>query len=110
MGAKKRWKLEAAGWRVGTAADFLDLTSEESALIDVKASLGRLVRAKRESAKISQQGLAARIHSSQSRVAKAEAGDASVSLDLIFKAAPAAGAKRSEVAREIRSAPGSVSR
>lgn len=110
MDAKKCRKLESAGWRVGSAADFLELTPEESALIDVKASLGRLVRAKRQGAKISQQGLAGRIHSSQSRVAKVEAGDASVSLDLIFKAAVAAGAKRSEVAQAIRSTPDTVAR
>jgi ribosome-binding protein aMBF1 (putative translation factor) len=102
MEAKKRRRLEAAGWRVGSAAEFLELTPEESALIDLKLSLGRLVRATRRRAKLSQQTLAGRLHSSQSRVAKLEAGDASVSLDLIMKAAFAAGAKRADVANAIR--------
>lgn len=102
MEAKTRHKLEAAGWRVGSADEFLELTPEESALIDLKQSLGALVRATRQRAKLSQHGLAGRIHSSQSRVAKLEAGDASVSLDLIVKAAFAAGANRADVADAIR--------
>lgn len=102
MDAKKRKRLEAAGWRVGSASDFLGLTPEESALIDLKLSLGRLVRTTRQRAKLSQHRLADRLHSSQSRVAKLEAGDASVSLDLMVKAAFAAGAKRTEVANAIR--------
>jgi ribosome-binding protein aMBF1 (putative translation factor) len=101
METKKRKKLEAAGWRVGSAAEFLELTPEESALIDLKLSLGQLVRTTRQRAKLSQLGLAGRLHSSQSRVAKLEAGDASVSLDLIVKAAFAAGAKKADVARAI---------
>lgn len=102
MDAKTRRKLEAAGWRVGSTAEFLDLTPEESALIDLKLSLGHLVRTTRQRAKLSQHGLAGRLHSSQSRVAKLEAGDATVSLDLIVKAAFAAGAKRTDVANAIR--------
>ena len=102
MDAKKRRKLEGAGWRIGSAAELLELTPEESALIDLKLSLGRLVRTTRHRAKLSQHGLAGRLRSSQSRVAKLEAGDASVSLDLIVKAAFAAGAKRADVANAIR--------
>lgn len=101
MDAKRRQKLEAAGFRVGTVAEFLELTAEEAALIDLKLSLGTLVRSVRKRAKLSQQGLAGRLHSSQSRVAKLEAGDASVSLDLIVKAAFAAGAKKSDLANAI---------
>ena len=102
MEAKKKRKLEAAGWRVGSAAEFLGLTPEESALIELKLSLGRLVRTARQQARLSQQRLADRLQSSQSRVAKLEAGDSSVSLYLIVKAAFAAGAKRTDVANAIR--------
>jgi ribosome-binding protein aMBF1 (putative translation factor) len=101
MDVKKRKRLEAAGFRVGSAADFLELTPEESALIDLKLSLGRLVRSTRQRARLSQQRLAGKLHSSQSRVAKLEAGDASVSLDLIVKAAFAAGAKKADLAGAI---------
>ena len=101
MQLRKRKKLEAAGWRVASAADFLELTTEEVALIDLKLSLGLLVRATRQRARLSQQALAGRLGSSQSRVAKLEAGDASVSLDLIVKAAFAAGAKKADLAQAI---------
>jgi ribosome-binding protein aMBF1 (putative translation factor) len=101
MDAKKRKRLETAGWTVGSSADFLELTPEESALIDLKLSLGQLVRSARQRAKLSQARLAGKLRSSQSRVAKLEAGDASVSLDLIVKAAFAAGAKKADVAEAI---------
>jgi ribosome-binding protein aMBF1 (putative translation factor) len=101
MDAKKKQKLEAAGWRVGSTAEFLDLMPEESALIEFKISLGRLVRRTRVRYRLSQQDLAHRLNSSQSRVAKVEAGDAGVSLDLIVKAALAAGAKRNDLAQAI---------
>jgi ribosome-binding protein aMBF1 (putative translation factor) len=101
MDSRKRKKLEASGWRVGSATEFLDLSPEESALVDVKLSMGQLVRKARTRSHLSQQALAQRLRSSQSRVAKLEAGDAGVSLDLMMKAAFAAGAKRTDVARAI---------
>ena len=101
MDARKRKKLEAAGWKVGSADEFLELTAEESALLDLKLSLSMLVRSTRQRARLSQGALADRLHSSQSRVAKLEAGDASVSLDLIVKAAFAAGAKKTDLAQAI---------
>jgi ribosome-binding protein aMBF1 (putative translation factor) len=101
MNTRKRKKLEAAGFQVGSAAEFLELTPEEAALIDLKLSLGTLVRTARTRAKLSQQRLAGRLHSSQSRIAKVEAGDTSVSLDLIVRAAFAAGARRTDLARVI---------
>lgn len=101
MKSRKRKKLESAGFHVGSAAEFLELTPEEAALIDLKLSLGTLVRTARTRANLSQHRLAGRLHSSQSRVAKLEAGDASVSLDLIVRAAFAAGARRTDLARAI---------
>lgn len=101
MERRKRRKLEAAGWRVSSAQEFLGLTDEEAVLIDLKLSLGRLVKSVRQREGLSQQELAGRISSSQSRVAKLEAGSSTVSLDLMVKAAFAAGAKKSDVARAI---------
>lgn len=101
MDARKRTRLEGEGWRVASAREFLLLTAEESALIDLKLSLGSLVRTTRIRSNLSQHALARRIRSSQSRIAKAEAGDAGVSLDLLFKAALAAGAKRQELAKAV---------
>lgn len=103
MDNRKRRQLAAAGWRTGGTTEFLQLTPEESALVDMKLSMGRLVKEARARARLSQHALAQRLCSSQSRVAKLEAGDAGVSLDLMVKAAIAAGAKRAEVARAIAS-------
>lgn len=101
MDATNRQRLEAAGWRVGSTAEFLDLSPEESALIEFKLSLGSLMRRTRVRYRMSQQALAHRLNSSQSRVAKVEAGDAGVSLDLMVKAALAAGAKRQDLAKAL---------
>ena len=101
MDTRKRKRLEATGWRVGSADEFLELTPEESALLDLKFSLSTLVRSTRKRARLSQEALADRLHSSQSRIAKLEAGDASVSLDLIVKAAFAAGARKADLAQAI---------
>ena len=97
MHASKRKKLEAAGYKVGDAADFLELTPEEAALIDVKVKLASQLVALRKKARISQNALAQRIGSSQSRVAKMEACDPSVSMDLMFKTAFALGASQEKV-------------
>lgn len=101
MHASKRKKLEAAGYKVGDAADFLDLSPEEAALIDVKVKLASQLVALRKKAKISQSVLAQRIGSSQSRVAKMEACDPSVSMDLMFKTAFALGASQEKVGRLV---------
>jgi DNA-binding XRE family transcriptional regulator len=101
MDAVKRQRLEAAGWRVGNAADFLELSPEETAFIEMKLSLSKRLRELRLNQKLSQQGLAKKINSSQSRVAKMEAGDPSVSLDLIVRTLFAIGATREDVAIAI---------
>ena len=84
MDAKKKKHLEAVGWRVGSVADFLGL-SEEAAHIDLKLTLTEKVRQCRKREKLTQTQLAQRLKSSQSRVAKIEAGDPSVSLDLLIR-------------------------
>ena len=97
MKAEKLKRLRAAGWRAGSARDFLQLSDEEAALVEIKLSLTDAVRQARTKHKLSQSDLALRIKSSQSRVAKIEAGDPGVSLDLIVRALFAAGATRKEV-------------
>lgn len=79
----KRAKLEAAGWAVGSVKEFLGLSEAESALIDMKLALSRSLRERRTKQGLSQVQLAERLQSSQSRVAKMEAGDPSVSMDLL---------------------------
>jgi ribosome-binding protein aMBF1 (putative translation factor) len=97
MKAKKLKRLQAAGWKTGSASEFLGLSEPEAALVELKLALVDAVRKTRQRQGISQIDLAQRMHSSQSRIAKIEAGDASVSLDLIVRALIAAGASRKEM-------------
>ncbi len=97
----KRQKLERKGWRVGTASDFLGLSADESAYIEMKLALSETLRKEREKKNLSQVQLARLIASSQSRVAKMEAADSSVSLDLLVKSLLALGVARKKVARAL---------
>jgi len=104
MDARKRARLGAAGWRVGDAADFLDLTPAERALVEMRLALGRSLKARRQKQRLTQAALAKRLGSSQSRVAKMEGGDVSVSLDLLIQGLLALDATRKEVARMLAGA------
>lgn len=101
MDVAKKKRLKEAGWRTGSVAEFLELTPEESALIEIKLRLTQLIKKARSRRHLSQTALAERLGSSQSRVAKIEAGDPSVSLDLLVRASFASGATRKELARAI---------
>jgi ribosome-binding protein aMBF1 (putative translation factor) len=101
MDSAKKTRLKQAGWKTGSVAEFLELTPEESGLIEIKLRLSELVRKARVRQRLSQVLLAKRLGSSQSRVAKIESGDPSVSLDLLFRASLASGATRKELARAI---------
>lgn len=101
MDAAKKKRLKEAGWTTGSVGEFLELTPEESALIEIKLRLTKLIKRARTRRHLSQSALAERLGSSQSRVAKIEAGDPSVSLDLLVRASFASGATRKELARAI---------
>ena len=105
MQASKRKKLEAAGWTVGSTDKFLGLTPEESAYVEMKLALSHTLRKRRLQKQLSQIELAKRVQSSQSRIAKMEAGDPSVSIDLILKALLALGASPKDVAEAISARP-----
>jgi len=102
MKRSKRERLESAGWRVGIAAEFLGLSPEESAFVEMKLALADGVRRRRQAKRLTQVQLAAWIGSSQSRVAKMETADRTVSIDLLVRTLLAMGASRAEVARVIR--------
>ncbi|MCP4423154.1 MAG: XRE family transcriptional regulator [Chloroflexi bacterium] len=98
MDKKKQQALESKGWKVGSAADFLGLTPEESAYIELKLTLATYLRNFRQKQQLTQTELANRLHSSQSRVAKMEAGDPSVSLDLLVRSLFAMGKTKQDLA------------
>lgn len=97
MKSAKAKRLRAAGWKIGSAKEFLRLSDQEAALVEVKLCLMDALRQTRRRRGISQVELAKRMGSSQSRIAKIEAGDPSVSLDLILRALVASGASRREI-------------
>ena len=94
MNAEKRKRLEAAGWRFGSVTDFLNLTPAEESYIGMKLTLARELEAKRREKNMTQKALAAKLRTSQPRVAMMEKGDPSVSLDLLIRALLALGMKR----------------
>jgi DNA-binding XRE family transcriptional regulator len=104
MKREKRPRLERAGWTVGGTAEFLGLSAQESRFIELKLALASGVRRLRERRGMTQAGLARQLGSSQSRVAKMEAADASVSLDLMVRSLLGIGAKPTDIARLIRGA------
>ena len=101
MRAEKRKRLEARGWKVGSAKELLDLSDEEAAYIELRLKLAEGLKARRSAKGFTQTDLAKAVHSSQSRVAKMEAGDPTVSLDLLVKSLLALGASTRELARII---------
>ncbi len=106
MDTAKRERLEEAGFRVGTVAEFLGLTPEENELVEIKVALSRALKQWRGKSDLSQVQLAEKIGSSQSRVAKMEAGSPKISIDLLVKALVASGMTRGELADVIAARPG----
>ena len=100
----KKEKLQRAGWKVADAKEFLGLTEAEAALVDVRVSLARELKRRRLKRNLSQAALARRIRSSQSRVARMEAGDPSVSIDLLIRSLFTAGSTSSDIGRVIAKA------
>ncbi len=100
--AKKK-KLKKAGWKLGSASDFLGLTDEESAFIELKLLLAQSVREYRERKALTQEQFADLIGSSQSRVAKMEAAESDVSIDLLVRGLLALGVSRQQLGRLIGS-------
>ncbi len=103
MKTTKRKKLTAAGWKVGSTSDFLDLTPEEFAYIEMRLKLADGLKRRRQQSRLTQVEAAKLLQSSQSRVAKMEAGDPSVSLDLLVKSHLALGSSPGDVADIIGS-------
>lgn len=102
MKTRKKRKLTAAGWIVGTANDFLELSPEEAEFVRVKLALAHYLKTMRVHKRFSQIEFARHIQSSQSRVAKMERGDPSVSVDLLMHSLFALGVTGKELAKILR--------
>lgn len=103
MHKQKKKNLEKKGWKIGSTKEFLNLSDEEFSYIELKLKLSADLKKLRTERNLSQVELAKIIKSSQSRVAKIETGDPSVSLDLIIRSLLALGTSNKEIARSISS-------
>jgi ribosome-binding protein aMBF1 (putative translation factor) len=101
MRQSKRQKLESKGWKVGGTKDFLGLSDEEAAYIELRLKLAEGLKARRHSRGVTQTQLAQSLKSSQSRIAKMESGDPTVSLDLLVKSLLYMGTSTRELAAII---------
>ena len=101
MDAQKRQRLEEAGWQVGSVAEFLELSPSESEMVELKLALSRKFKSLRKSQKLSQQAVADKMQSSQSRVAKIESGDSSVTIDSMMRGLFSMGATRQDIAKAL---------
>jgi DNA-binding XRE family transcriptional regulator len=104
MDIAKRKRLEARGWKVGSASEFLGLSPEEAQLVELKLRISSLFRRLREDQNLTQVEVAKRLGSSQSRVAKMEGGDPSVTIDLLIKSLFQLGATNEDLSRAMRGA------
>jgi predicted XRE-type DNA-binding protein len=93
MDARKRKALQAAGWKIGDAAEFLEMSSEERQLLDARVELALAIRRQREALRLSQKQLGLRLKTSQPRVAKIERAAPDVSMDQLVRAFTAAGGR-----------------
>lgn len=101
MEKNKKRQLEAKGYRIRDAKDFLGLSAEESIYIEMKLALSQALAQKRKQRRLTQLELARKLNSSQSRIAKMEKGDPTVSVDLLVKALLAMGATKKSIAKTI---------
>jgi ribosome-binding protein aMBF1 (putative translation factor) len=99
MKKEKTQRLKESGWIETTPQEFLELTPEETAYIELKLQLSHSLRERREMLNLSQQALAEKLESSQSRVSKMEAGDPTVSLDLLIRSLLSMGTTPAELGR-----------
>jgi DNA-binding XRE family transcriptional regulator len=97
----KQRRLEKQGWKVGSADEFLELNPQESAYVELKLALSRSLQERRRRKRLTQEQLARLIKSSQSRVAKMEAGDPTVSIDLLVRSLLALGTSSKALARSL---------
>lgn len=100
--ATRRRRQTASGWRTGPVKEFLNLTDEEAAFVELKHQLARALRNERMRQKLSQASLAKLLKSSQSRVARMEAGDRPVSLDLLVRSHLRLGTAMPALVRAVR--------
>jgi hypothetical protein len=90
------------GWVEGSVQDFLLLSDADMEFVETRLAASRLLKATRQAKKLTQQVAASKLHTSQSRLAKMEAGDSSVSLDLLFRSLFSLGVSRKDLLKALQ--------
>ncbi len=101
MNTQKKKKLESKGWKVTTAAEFLGLSEDEELIVELRLALSDALRERRLEARMTQENFAKLLQSSQSRVAKMESGDPTVSFDLLIRSLFKAGVDRRKLSKIV---------
>ena len=104
MDAEKKERLAEKGWVSTSVQDFLGLSPDEMAYIELKLQLSRALKARRNEKGLTQAALAELIQSSQSRVAKMEKSDETVSVDLLVRSLFALDATVEDIAKALTTA------
>lgn len=104
MDRAKKESLEKKGWKVGDIDEYLGLTPAEMVIVEMKAGLAEALAKKRKKSGLTQIEASAKAKTSQSRFAKAEHSDSSVSLELMIKLFFSLGADKKELFKVLRTA------
>ncbi len=99
LSTKKSARIEAMDGRVTTVEEWLGLSPEEVAVIDMKIRLGEELKTRRRKKKLSQERVARILKTSQGRVSKLEKGQAT--LDQLARSVLTLGGSTKEVGRAI---------
>lgn len=98
MDAERKKKLEAAGWKFGDYADFLGMTPEEKAIVEIRLAATREMERLRAENPISQEELARRMGTKQPNVSKLFKNPGNATLDTLFRALLALGSTPKKIA------------
>jgi len=101
MDILKKHKIEAKGWKVGDVDEFLGLDKADMAIVEMKVALALAIVAKRKQCHWTQLEMAKAMKSSQSRIAKIEHADPTVSMELMLRYLFTLGVTRQEVAQVL---------
>lgn len=96
MRPNKRQKLERKGWRVGTVRDFLGLSEDEAAYVELRLRLADSLKNTAQKAKPHSDGFC-----QADPVQPVEGSNPSVSLDLLIRSLLALGASSRDLARTM---------
>ena len=101
MEKRRRDRLRKDGWENSAVSEVLSVSPDEEALVEARIALTRRIRQVREARGLTQIQVAKLIGSSQSRVAKMEAADRSVSIDMMMRTLFRLGQSPKQVGRAL---------